>query len=135
MTHDADESPLGDNGEDRVKSVSERITFDLPAPGVLVVDVKKDAEAVVIGLTGELDLATVETFERHLREAEAARPARLVVDLTALGFMDSTGLQTLLRARERASTTEYELVLRRGPRQVQRVFELTRTDEVFNFEG
>jgi anti-sigma B factor antagonist len=112
----------------------ERITFDPPAPGELLIDIKKDAESVVVGLTGELDLATAETFERHLCEAESTRPTRVIVDLGALGFMDSTGLQTLLRARERASTTEYELVLRRGPHQVQRVFELTRTDEVFNFE-
>jgi anti-anti-sigma factor len=114
--------------------MSERITFDPPAPGELVVNIRRDAESVVVGLTGELDLATAETFERHLREAESTRPARLIVDLAALGFMDSTGLQTLLRARESAIATEYELLLRRGPHQVQRVFELTRTDEVFNFE-
>lgn len=114
--------------------MSERITFDLPAPGELVVDIKRDAESVVVALTGELDLATAETFERHLREAESSRPTRLIVDLTALGFMDSTGLQTLLRARERATATEYELALRRGPHQVQRVFELTRTVDAFTFE-
>ncbi len=114
--------------------MSERITFDLPAPGELVVDIKRDTDSVVVALTGELDLATSETFERHLREAESCRPMRLTVDLTALGFMDSTGLQTLLRARERANSSEHELTLRRGPHQVQRVFELTRTVEAFNFE-
>ncbi|MBV8711074.1 MAG: STAS domain-containing protein, partial [Solirubrobacterales bacterium] len=72
--------------------------------------------------------------ERHLTEAESANPARLVVDLTSLGFMDSTGLQTLLRARERAEGSTYELALRRGPHQVQRVFELTRTVDAFTFE-
>ncbi len=114
--------------------MSERITFDLPAPGELVVDVRRDAESIVVALTGELDLATAATFERHLREAESSRPTRLIVDLSALGFMDSTGLQTLLRARERANSTEYQLVLRRGRHQVQRVFELTRTDAAFTFE-
>jgi anti-anti-sigma regulatory factor len=48
--------------------------------------------------------------------------------------MDSTGLQALLRARERASSSSYELALRRGPHQVQRVFELTKTVDAFSFE-
>jgi anti-anti-sigma regulatory factor len=48
--------------------------------------------------------------------------------------MDSTGLQALLRARERAITVEgVDLSLRRGPHQVQRVFELTKTVDAFTF--
>lgn len=112
----------------------EPTTFDPPAPGQLAIEIKREAESVVVSLLGELDLATVETFERRLREAESAHPARLVVDLGTLAFMDSTGLQTLLRAAERAHSSEYELALRRGPHQVQRVFELTRTIEAFKFE-
>jgi anti-anti-sigma factor len=114
--------------------VSERITFDVPAPGELVVEVKQNTDSIVVVLTGELDLATSGAFEEHMRGAESSRPSRLIVDLTALGFMDSTGLQTLLRARERANGSEYRLFLRRGPHQVQRVFELTRTVDAFNFE-
>ncbi|MDQ6841457.1 MAG: STAS domain-containing protein [Actinomycetota bacterium] len=113
--------------------MSEPTTFDPPAPGQLAIEVKRDAESIVVSLTGELDLATVEAFDRTLREAEAASPARLVVDLGRLAFMDSTGLQTLLRAAERAHSSEYQLALRRGPNQVQRVFELTRTVEAFRF--
>jgi anti-anti-sigma factor len=117
-----------------VTRLSEAKTFDVPAPGELVVDIKTESDAIVVSLTGELDLATVEIFERHLREAQSTRPAKLIVDLTGLGFMDSTGLQTLLRARERANETDYELALRRGPQQVHRVFELTRTVDAFRFE-
>ncbi len=65
---------------------------------------------------------------------ESSKPDRLVIDLAALEFMDSTGLRTLLEARERALSEGHGLALRRGPRQVQRVLELTRTDEVFEFE-
>jgi anti-sigma B factor antagonist len=109
-------------------------TFNPPAPGQLAVEITRDAESIVVSLTGELDLATVQTFERYLREAEATSPARLVVDLGTLAFMDSTGLQTLLRSAERAHASGYQLALRRGPNQVQRVFELTRTIEAFKFD-
>lgn len=114
--------------------MSEPTTFDPPAPGELAIEVTREADAVVVSLSGELDLATAEMFERRLREAELAGPRKLVVDLAALGFMDSTGLQALLRARERADGNGYHLALRRGPHQVQRVFELTRTTEAFRFE-
>ena len=116
------------------EAMSEPKTFDPPAPGQLAIAVKREAESVVVSLTGELDLATVEAFDRRLREAESASPVKLVVDLGRLAFMDSTGLQTLLRAAERAHSNEYELALRRGPNQVQRVFELTRTTEAFKFD-
>ncbi len=74
-------------------------------------------------------------FDRELEQVALSSPGRLVIDLSGLSFMDSTGLRALLQAREQASANQHELVLRRGPRQVQRVLELTKTDEVFTFEA
>lgn len=88
----------------------------------------------MITLNGELDLASAPELERELQEAEAAGPARVLIDLSGLGFMDSTGLQALLRVRERANGGSFELALRRGTHQVQRVFELTKTVDAFAFE-
>lgn len=107
---------------------------DTAAPSPLRIECRRDGEAVVVTLGGELDLASAPELERELREAEAANPARVVIDLSGLGFMDSTGLQALLRTRERAHAGAYELALRRGPHQVQRVFELTKTVDAFTFE-
>jgi anti-sigma B factor antagonist len=107
---------------------------DVPAPGPLRIESRREGDAMVISLNGELDLASAPDLERELRDAEAGEPARVVIDLKGLGFMDSTGLQALLRARERAGSSQYELVLRRGSHQVQRVFELTKTVDAFSFE-
>jgi anti-anti-sigma factor len=107
---------------------------DGPAPGPLRIENRREGDAAVIALNGELDLASAPDLERELRDAEAESPARVVIDLKGLAFMDSTGLQALLRARERASNAPYELVLRRGSHQVQRVFELTKTVDAFAFE-
>ncbi len=107
---------------------------DNPLPGQLQVESRSEENRVVVTLRGELDLTSVPTFERELREIEASNPDRLVIDLSGLDFMDSTGLRALLQARERAKTNDHELALRRGPRQVQRVLELTKTLDVFTFE-
>jgi anti-anti-sigma factor len=107
---------------------------DAPVPGPLRIVSRQDDDGVVISLSGELDLASAPDLERELQEAEAGRPARVLIDLRGLAFMDSTGLQALLRARERATGADYTLALRRGPHQVQRVFELTKTVDAFTFE-
>ncbi len=104
-----------------------------PMPGQLLIESRTEDDRLILTLRGELDLTSVPQFERELRDAEAANPARLVIDLSGLDFMDSTGLGALLQARERAKD-DHELSLRRGPRQVQRVLELTKTLEVFTFE-
>lgn len=107
---------------------------DAGVPGPLRIDSRREGDQIVVLLNGELDLASAPDLERELREAEAENPTRVVIDLSGLGFMDSTGLQALLRTRERASGGTYELALRRGPHQVQRVFELTKTVDAFSFE-
>ena len=107
---------------------------EAPVPGQLVIEKSRDADTVVLALSGELDLASAPMLERELREAEATGPRRIVIDLGGLAFMDSTGLQALLRARERANNDGHQLSLRRAPHQVQRVFELTKTVDAFTFE-
>lgn len=107
---------------------------DTPIPGQLEVHSIADGDRVILSLRGELDLTSAPIFERELQAAESAKPERLVIDLSGLEFMDSTGLRALLLARERSQQDGFGLSLRRGPRQVQRVLELTKTADAFEFE-
>ena len=109
-------------------------TTDVPLPGQLEIESAVGADEVVLFLRGELDLTSAPAFEKELRAVEANNPRRVVIDLSGLEFMDSTGLRALLLAREQAQTNRHQLVLRRGPRQVQRVLELTKTLDAFVFE-
>jgi anti-sigma B factor antagonist len=90
---------------------------------------------VSLSLAGELDLAGARQMEASLAAAEREGPARLIVDLGRLAFIDSTGLRLLLQANTRAQEGGYELVLRPGEPAVQRVFEVTGALEVLRFEG
>jgi anti-anti-sigma factor len=85
--------------------------------------------AVILVLGGDLDLATAEEAEQAILEAEAAQPPLLVLDLSELAFMDSTGLRVVISAASRASEQDRRLVLIKGPEMVQRVFEITRLAE------
>ena len=84
---------------------------------------------VHIALKGELDLSTVERVQEELRRAEAGGPPLLVLDLSRLTFLDSTGLRAVVTADERAREAGRRLVVVRGPEAVHRVFTITRLEE------
>jgi anti-sigma B factor antagonist len=106
-----------------------------PTPGELVICAEHAPDAaIVVTLEGELDLASAAKLEEELLLIEAGRPPRIVIDLSGLTFMDSTGMRTLALAQRRSLAERHELLLRRGPHQVQRVFELTGSVEMFTFE-
>jgi anti-sigma B factor antagonist len=84
---------------------------------------------VHVGLVGELDLSTVAKVQEELRRVEADAPPTMVVDLSKLTFLDSTGLRCIITADERARGEGRRLVIVRGPDAVQRVFSITRLEE------
>ncbi|TMK24943.1 MAG: STAS domain-containing protein [Actinobacteria bacterium] len=75
-------------------------------------------------LAGELDMAAALDLEIQI-VAHADRAWSLTLDLSKLSFMDSTGLHLILFARDLCQVKGAEFALIPGPRQVQRIFELT----------
>jgi anti-anti-sigma factor len=84
---------------------------------------------VHIGLRGELDLSSAGKLQEELKRVEAGAPPVLVLDLSKLVFLDSTGLRCLVTADERARAQGRRVVIVRGPDPVQRVFSITRLEE------
>lgn len=96
------------------------------------VEVSSDGGAGArVRLIGELDLASVAHAEQAL--ARAAGGPSLELDLSSLSFIDSSGLRLLLRLHERAASDGCRLVVRRGPRAVQRILEVTTLERRFEF--
>jgi anti-sigma B factor antagonist len=107
-----------------------------PMPGTLAITSDVDVEdgTASVSLAGELDLAGARQLEACLDEVEREGPARLIIDLAGLAFIDSTGLRLLLQADARARERGCELLLRRGEPSVQRVFEVTGALDVLRFQ-
>ena len=59
---------------------------------------RDEAGVRVISVAGELDIATAPELCARLDAARASRRPRMLVDLTNVGFCDSTGLRALLGA-------------------------------------
>jgi anti-sigma B factor antagonist len=104
-----------------------------PTPGTLKITSAIEAGEAGISLAGELDLSGAQQLEACLDEVERETPARLIIDLGGLAFIDSTGLRLLLQADARARERGCELLLRRGQSSVQRVFEVTGALDVLRF--
>ncbi len=102
--------------------------------GYLEIRAERGDDEHVIALTGELDLDGAERVEQELLRAEATDARRIVLDLSDLRFIDSTGIRLILAADARSRADGDRLVLIRGPQAVQRVFELTGIVDLMPFE-
>jgi anti-sigma B factor antagonist len=74
----------------------------------------------VITVTGEVDLQSGQPFRAAIGKALARRPTRLVIDLTATTFLDSTGINALVLAHKAAADAATPLVLLPGPPAVMK---------------
>jgi anti-sigma B factor antagonist len=79
-----------------------------------------------LSLVGEFDLAAIERFEAGVERLEADAPETIIIDLSALTFMDSSGLRALVMADQRARRAGRRLAIVPGPPLVRRVFEVTQ---------
>jgi anti-anti-sigma factor len=67
-----------------------------------VADVREENGATVVRLSGELDLHNADDVRAALEQASANGSARIVVDLSAVEFLDSTVLGVFVQAHRRA---------------------------------
>jgi anti-sigma B factor antagonist len=104
-----------------------------PLPHEFSIAVHPDRREVVVAPSGELDLSCVDALDAEVRELRAAGFDRVVIDLRRLEFIDSSGLRILLSLRNDAERAGHELALVRGPRDVDRLFELTGTRGLFDW--
>jgi anti-anti-sigma factor len=92
-----------------------------------------DESTFVIALYGELDLSNATTVERLLSHAQATDVEEIVLDLSGLHFIDSTGIRLVCVAHQ--GDVERRLRVIPGPENVHRVFTLCGVDETLPFIG
>ena len=96
---------------------------------ILEFETREQEDRAHVTLRGELDLSTAEKVELELHRIEQTGTKLVVLDLSALTFLDSTGLRLIVGADQRARQSDRRLAVVRGPATVQRVFTITKLDE------
>ena len=87
--------------------------------------------ADVLPLEGEIDLHVSPRVERALASIIKKRPAHVVVDLSAVTFIDSSGLAALIRAMQDMKKYGGKLTLSGINSEVRTILEIARLDQIF----
>ncbi len=95
----------------------------------------RDNGTAVVSVRGEVDLYTAPRLWETLDAAIAGTPAELVIDLSAVTFLDSTGLNVLVQAHKRLKPISGSVVVRGASSQVFKALELTKLTKVLTIES
>ncbi|HLW36613.1 MAG TPA: STAS domain-containing protein [Chthoniobacterales bacterium] len=82
-------------------------------------------------LEGEIDLHRSPRVERSLASMIKKKPDHLVVDLSGVTFIDSSGVAVLIRALQNIQEYGGKFSLRGMNERVRPIFEIARLDQVF----
>jgi len=85
----------------------------------------------VVDVEGDIDLSRSPQFQRSLLAVLDRRPTRVVVNLSAVAYMDSSGVASLVKLLSRTRKQGISLALAGLGERVRSIFEITRLDTVF----
>jgi anti-anti-sigma factor len=105
------------------------------AEKILAVEVTRQAGQAVVTAEGEVDLSAAPIFREALRNAEAMDEPQILVDLTRVTYMDSSGVYALLDLYRSYGERADGIRLRVGDGPAGRVIQLARLDSIIPVEG
>jgi anti-sigma B factor antagonist len=92
-----------------------------------------DDKTQLVAIHGDVDLKTAKSFRAALDEAVGDGKPRLIVDMSEVPFMDSSGLAALIGAQKAVRAKTQLIVV--CPQNLRRIFEVTRLDSVVSVVG
>jgi anti-sigma B factor antagonist len=98
------------------------VNFDL--------ETESEGTSTLVTVRGDFDVQVAEHVAERLGEIEASQPELLVMDLSRLSFLDSSGMGVIAAAHGRATTAGRRFVVVNPPYGVRRAFEVSALDEV-----
>lgn len=97
----------------------------------LDIQIEHTTDGMILRPTGEIDLSCAAMLRQRLGKIQESKPLRLIIDLSAVPYMDSSGVATLVEAMQIARRNGSKLVLCALQGKVRSIFEIARLDMVF----
>jgi anti-anti-sigma factor len=94
------------------------------------VESRTEGDRAIVAVRGDFDLQVAARVVDELARVEERAPALLVIDLSGLSFLDSSGMGVIAAAQARAVEARRRIVFVRPPYSVRRAFELSGFDDV-----
>ena len=95
------------------------------------ISLEKRDDDVILSPLGDVDLSSSRELQQTVKRAMEDKPQRLIVNLTDVPYMDSSGVATLVEAMQIARKQSTRLVLCCMQSKVRSIFEIARLDRVF----
>jgi anti-sigma B factor antagonist len=105
-----------------------------PGASFQIVVSSGEGDVRIVGLSGELDFEEAPHFGRVLDELRADGAREVIVDLSELTFIDSSGISALVSAARAASAEAGTLIVASPTAPVKRVFDIVNLSELLPIE-
>ncbi|MCF6467568.1 STAS domain-containing protein [Nonomuraea sp. MG754425] len=97
----------------------------------LKVSTRSHAGCALVAITGEIDLYTAPALQAEFTRLLQSGPSRVVIDMSAVDFCDSTGMNVLLSALKRMKEQQGTLEVAAPRPAVRKILQVTGLDSVF----
>jgi anti-sigma B factor antagonist len=91
-----------------------------------------ETDPMITAVVGRLDLRTAPELRAQVSAALVAGPGSMIIDLSDVEFIDSSGLGVLIGLHKQAATQGGRLTLVPPSGSARQIFALTRTESFFN---
>lgn len=92
-------------------------------------------EALQIALEGDLDIISASEMKTKVLDAYEEQPSDLIFDLSALNYLDSTGLGALISILKNVKAQGHQITIRHAKSNVKKLFTITELDQDFILEA
>lgn len=96
-----------------------------------VKNVRWTGKTAIIDVAGEIDLNSSTDFQQSLLAVLDRKPKRIVVNLSQVSYMDSSGVASLVKLLSKARKMDATVALAALSERVRSIFEITRLDSIF----
>ncbi len=96
------------------------------ADDALAIHAYEESDRYVLVLSGELDISGVAMFEAAAVRLCGLGAGEVLVDITKIDFIDSSGLRAILMAKAACEERGCRFAMSHGSGQAEKLFEVTR---------
>jgi anti-sigma B factor antagonist len=107
------------------------MTNDTGDPGNVIKAIRNHDQDVIIELAGEIDMKCSARIKDKFKEIFQQKPHSVIVDMTEVNFMDSSGLAVLVVALKQARINNSALKLAGLTKDVLSILEICRLETIF----
>ena len=92
---------------------------------------RKEKDVAIVAVSGRIDAITAPDFEKSLDELITAGDRVILIDLTALGYISSAGLRSILSSAKKLKALSGEILFTGLQGPVEEVFQISGFKSIF----